>query len=619
MRKKKIILLLISFLLFIVVFSSFQNDPSYIYQNQNENEHPQLSGGVEGAENLLIVKMIRSANLSSYGLVNIKDRITVLNQNNNPISSILIGIPLKDSINLIYFSATGQTENTLLIERSNKVMRNYEMITVYFDSPLMPSQEINITIIQSFKNLITYKLVSNEQTINFTWALFPILPYKCEGDIKSNFLLPADTDLEYQKLIEGMGFPLGERNVLYDLAQSATINHLDPFLENLGENNGTITTTILFKDLFSTKLEIEEINREILISPWGLVKIKEEIEIKNVGIIQNPLISILLPQEIKNVKVYDDLGEILGITIIDSIEYRSKKELEINLHQNRVTLMPLSKFKFFIEYNLPYEKYISYNWLQQSFLIDIFASNYEFLIHQQTTKVIIEGCSSIDYTSSLPEAVLMTGGTRVLVYTSENVSPVESKTILFTFTVDVIDLILRPLIFMLIIAFLSSVFVLIIKTQKKEEQASVFKKESIPTNEIREFCSLYEEKNALILEIRKAENEAKRKKLAKKTYKNLLAKNTAKIDNIKEEITPFKKILMERNETFSNIIKKLDVLDAERFSVSDSLTLLETRYKRGRLPSKAAYQKLSDDFFNRRKKLDRTIDKFIQQLRSYLL
>ncbi|GAH35451.1 unnamed protein product, partial [marine sediment metagenome] len=43
MRKKKIILLLISFLLFIVVLSHFQNDPSFNYQNQTKNETPQLS------------------------------------------------------------------------------------------------------------------------------------------------------------------------------------------------------------------------------------------------------------------------------------------------------------------------------------------------------------------------------------------------------------------------------------------------------------------------------------------------------------------------------------------------------------------------------------------------
>jgi len=602
------------------VFSYIQNDSSFNYQNQTENEPPQLSGDLEGIENILIKGILRNTNTSSYGLVNINDRITILNQNDNPINSILFGIPLKDSNNLIYFGATGQTHNTLLTERPHEVMRSYEMITIYFDSPLLPSQEVTINVLQTYQNLITYKFaVIGEQIaqlVNFTGLLFPILPYKSEGNVKSNYLLPEETTLNFHKQIEGMGAPVGVRNVLYDLAQSSTLNFLDPFLENLDENN---LTTITFEDRLSTKLEIEEINREIFLSPWGVVKIKEEIKIENLGIITIPLLSINLPVDIKNVHIYDDLGELLGVTITDSIEGPSRKVLTIALYQNRVSLEPFSKFNFFIEYNLPYEKSVSYNWLQQSILINIFTTSYDFLIHQQTTSVIIEGCGSIDYASSLPEAMFKTGDTSVLVYNSENVSPLESKTILFTFTVDIFGLILRPLIFMLIIAFLSSVFVLIIKTREREEQLSVFKKEFIPTNEIREFCSLYEEKNALILEIRKAENEAKRKKLAKKTYKNLLAKNTTKIDQIKDEITPFKKILMETNETFNNILKKLDVLDAERFSVNDSLTLLETRYKRGRLPSKAAYQKLSDDFFNRRRKLDRTIDKYIQQLRSYLL
>ncbi len=121
------------------------------------------------------------------------------------------------------------------------------------------------------------------------------------------------------------------------------------------------------------------------------------------------------------------------------------------------------------------------------------------------------------------------------------------------------------------------------------------------------------------MEIRQSEEAAKRKKMAKKSYKNLLNKNTSKIEEIEKEIIPFKKVLLEASETFETIVKRLDVLEAERISVKDSLALLESRYKRGRLPSRAAYLKLSNDFNKRSKKIDRTIDKLIQQLRSYLL
>ena len=163
------------------------------------------------------------------------------------------------------------------------------------------------------------------------------------------------------------------------------------------------------------------------------------------------------------------------------------------------------------------------------------------------------------------------------------------------------------------------VYVFITKIRKKELESTSLTRKFIPVNEIREFSSLTEEKNALTLEIRKAEEATKRKKMAKKKYKNILEKNTSKIDEIQKEIKPFKNILFEAGEIFENIIKRLDLLEAERVSVKDSLILLETRYKRGRLPSREAYQKLSEDFSKRRRKIDRTIDKLLQQLRSYLL
>ena len=618
MRKRSKVFLLIGFISFIFIFQYFDNDSLNQFQDQNEFEIPQLSGNLEGADNILITQLIRRTNLSTTGLINIIDNLVILNENDNPINSILIGIPLRDSSNLIYINAIGQTKNTLLTERSYGILGSYEMIIIYFDSPLLPSQETTIKFMQTYTNLLSYEIAELEgglnQLIHFNGLVFPLLPYRSEGDVKSIYIIPTLAELHTRKQFNSMGNLVGG-NIVYDLATSLSINHLDPFLENLNENN---ETTVSIKTLQLTGLEIEKINREIFISPWGIIKNTEEVTIENVGIIKVSVFSLNIPVDAKNVKIYDDLGELFGVIEESEVDH-SKKILSIQLYQNRVSLTPTSKFKFFIEYNLQPEQYISYNWLQQSISINLLMTNYDFLIHEQTTKVVIEGCGTIDYTSSPPEAIFKTGGTRILVYSSEMVSPFEKKLILFTYTVDIFDLVLRPTIFIMIIAFLSSIFVLIIKTRKREEDESVFKKDFIPTSEIREFCSLYEEKNALVLEIRNAENETKRKKMAKKTYKNLLTKNTAKIDQIKEEILPFKKILMETSDTYDNIIKKLDILDAERISVNDSLNLLESRYKRGKLPSKAAYQKLSSDFFNRRKKIDRTIDKYIQQLRSYLL
>ena len=452
------------------------------------------------------------------------------------------------------------------------------------------------------------------------FPVFPIFPYKAEGTIEATSIPPhIELEINFEQ-IGKMGY-LGPVGIIYDIADDPAISYIDPFLSNLNEDEKEIEINI--KEIESearyTKLEMEEIYREIFISPWGIIKVKEEYSIQNNGVINIATFSLKYPETAKNLYVSDELGELLGTSISGGSDVENYNDLFINLAGNRAILTPNSKFRFIFEYNLPFEKYSSFNWLQESIQIDIFTSINDYLGKNQIIKIIIEGCNNIEYVTSPPYAIEESKGAKILVYKFTNVSPLERKILQFTYTIDLFDLLLRPFIIMLIIASLSSIYVLIIKIKGGEDKSTLFKKEFIPVNEVREFCSLYEEMNALILEIRKTEDDAKHKKVVKKQYKNIKSKNSSKIEQIKQEIIPFKQTLIETNETFDNIIKKLDVLDAERVSVNDSLNLLESRYKRGKLPSKAAYQKLSNDFMNRRKKIDRTIDKYIQQLRSYIL
>ncbi|GAF71460.1 unnamed protein product, partial [marine sediment metagenome] len=92
MQRKKLFIILIGFLSIMIVFSAIQDDFSNNYQHHSSVADPQLSRTLEGADNLLVVGIGRTTNLSAYGLVNIKDRLTILNNNNNPINSILFGL-----------------------------------------------------------------------------------------------------------------------------------------------------------------------------------------------------------------------------------------------------------------------------------------------------------------------------------------------------------------------------------------------------------------------------------------------------------------------------------------------------------------------------------------------
>ncbi|MFW9898417.1 MAG: hypothetical protein ACFFDO_04075 [Candidatus Thorarchaeota archaeon] len=610
-NRKKLLFLIIGTLIIIVMLSKVPTSSTNTYRGQYIEEYPRISASLEGSEKLIATSINRDAELNGYGVVNIVDSIAFKNLNTNPINSIFIGVPLSRSDDLVFFEATGEHENTLLSERAEFVMDEYEMIAIYFDTPLLPQQVKTIKFVQTYKDMLVYEKEEGiAQEINFTSIVLPVLPYKAEGQIIANFEIPSSSQLESNNLGE---IQPGGKSVTY--VESSL--ELEPFLENLAIK----TIQIVFTDNTLTKLEVNEILREIHINPFGTIKVKEEYLIKNSGATSIDELSFEIPGPAKAITVYDDLGEILGVEVDPEENYfnLTYKDLTIDLSENRVKINPDTKFRFTIQYFLPFEKYVTLNWFQESIKMDVLTSIYQFLGKDQIIKIIIEGCFSLDYVSESTDAIEHTGNSLILVFMSDYVSPLERKEIQFTFTINFFDIALRPLIFIILIALISAAYVLIIKSRKEEAVIAAFRKELIPVNEIREFCSLLEEKSALILEIRQAEVDVKRKKIIKKKYKNILNKNTSKIQEIENEIVPFKKVVMEVNATFENLVKKIELLETERVSVKDSLNLLETRYKRGRLPSKTAYLKLSDNFLRRRKKIDRSIDKTIQQLRSYLL
>ena len=77
--------------------------------------------------------------------------------------------------------------------------------------------------------------------------------------------------------------------------------------------------------------------------------------------------------------------------------------------------------------------------------------------------------------------------------------------------------------------------------------------------------------------------------------------------------------MVQSTRTIENIIQKLDYLEAEKVSVQDSITMLVNRYKRGKLPSKTAYDKLAGEMEKRVESAQNKIDRYINELRAFLV
>lgn len=604
----------------LIVFNTPEDTNFY-----RPNETPQMSANFDASvmDSIQVTEIDREVNISGYGLLDIRDSLTFKNLNNNPVSSVLIAIPSEVLEDLVFYEAKGSQKESFLVEKTDKVTEDFELFAVHFDSPLLPGESNEIIFIQTYKDQISYYPQQTQQgqltqAVLYAGNVFPNLPYKAEGNIKAQFQLPEAASVEDY----GWG-EADENNVItYDFEETYAFTqdgYLKPYLENMREEEENIDIT--FTDSTQTKLEFQSINRKIDISPWGIIRIKEDYLIQNMGEIEVTDVSMEIPGPAVQVEVYDDLGELTGTEITPESNYTHLefKDLDISLIENRVKLTPQSKFRFTVEYHLPYGEYFNLNWFQHSCKIETLTSQYEYLGKNQETEIHLEGAFSLDSISENPNKMERAINYIEMSYSSEYITPNNSEELQLTFTINLFDILFRPIIFMLLIASIGAIYVLIIKSREQEEDSAFIVKEDLPVSEIREFCSLYEEKFASMLELRRVQEARKRKKISKKKYRNLVEKNRNRIEEIDEDIKPFKEELREINETFANIIKKLEFLEAESISVKDSLRILRARYRKGRLPSKKAYMRLTDQLTRRRKKIDRNMNKLITQLRSYLL
>jgi hypothetical protein len=86
LSKKNVCVIISSLIILLMIFSifGFLNHQNQIIKDDKNGVRS--STGIEGFDKVKVTYMIRNINISSYGLVDLSDRLTNLNQNYNPLN-----------------------------------------------------------------------------------------------------------------------------------------------------------------------------------------------------------------------------------------------------------------------------------------------------------------------------------------------------------------------------------------------------------------------------------------------------------------------------------------------------------------------------------------------------
>lgn len=594
------------FIVFIFISAYINIVYSYELQpNVQTNNIPKTASTInEDYNTIIILNSSRTIDVGKYGVINATDSLTFYNNGTNPIGYAYYCINSNFEQKLLYISAQSGFGPSLSIQLSNyRIMDNLTYM-IFFNQPLLPGSSINVSVNAVYANLITISGSYTSETNVFTLNLVPFSPYTIVSDLTSIIIPKGTTSNQYSP----------QSSSVSGTVKSYTRSNINGFTnENI---------TVSYTDTKYSILVMKSLTREIDVNPWGYIKVTEQQVIQNIGLITVTDYNYTITGDVKNITVTDPIGTLSGVDV-DNVTNPDglTRNVTMDLTSNRSPLRPNSTASFTVAYILPINNYLKSGLESSGFKINLYnLFQAHMLIMYEKNVIYLYAGNKITSNSIDPNSINFGKNSLILTYTDSNVVPMAAKYLYVVYTMNYFQIFWRGILFSLITMALLSAYVVFRKRSRKgKEVEEEFIESIVPEKEIREFITLYEEMNAVRIDIRQLDESLSKKKIAKKLYAKQKKTLESKLKETQEEIKPFKKTLLNTGGRFTEIVQKLDLKEAEFLSNEDSIKLHDDRYKRGKLPSKQAYNTLKAQMLKNSEKIQREIDKSINELKAFLI
>ncbi|MHA1731047.1 MAG: hypothetical protein ACTSU5_03850 [Promethearchaeota archaeon] len=561
-----------------------------------------VPASVESWDNAEMTDLSRHVDINEYGVVTVMDTYTIKNDGVDSLGSFVVLETRAQAENsTVYRSFNMKSGESCGFQFLARELNGYRQLLVLFPDPVGPEETITFTYTHVLRGLVSVSGTETSQDFVLETILFPPTVLDC-GVSTATFVFPKDSDITSS-------------------SPESTTDNENILTYNYNNITKFTTTPARFEYSYTTStiLQLQSLDREISVDTWGHLSVAEYHVIQNLGTVSVSSFVIQIPEDASSVQLSDDLGGISGFSVESDANADGTKNVTINLKSNRAEIGGGTYFRYNLAYNLPLDENFQSSWYTHAFEINSYLSKYQFLGTHETTKIILIGGDEVLSVEPEPDQIISVGNNIALVYESDYVSALHEKDVRVLFKVDPYQVLLRPLLFIFLLAVISTGYVVLRKGMKRGREFGILEDLEIPKRELREFVKLYEEKNALILEMDTVSEDIRRKKVRKKQGVRALKEAQSKIKEVEFEIAPLKDVLLLSDPRIVKILDRLEYLETERVSLKDSIKLLEQRYRRGKLQSRASFERLRDDLNKRIEKIQKTVDRSVSELKGFLV
>ncbi|WXG42729.1 MAG: hypothetical protein WED04_01275 [Promethearchaeati archaeon SRVP18_Atabeyarchaeia-1] len=596
--KKYADLLIVSFMLCVVTFALLGGAPfanssqaAYGYGHNGLGSSSPLPqhdiGPIDQNISLVNTQAIRVVSIGDCGLVTVNDTVTV--RNNGSITAFYwtFYFPPDAYTNLTYVAAygNGTSLNVVAVPPFESFVGMRADLTDI--GGLAVNSSIRMTLIQQYSGLVKPYPTPGTQRALLYFYRFLVSPYLT---MKYNVSVRLPTSAT----------PSNELTEMY-----ASI--VAPFnCTRLGSASGGSYNFVLAGGQSLVEVSVD---RVLEIRADGYISVTETHRVRNIGPQPFGTISFTLP-----------------LTVIGgSLEARdSSGQLDL-LSQGRIVTVAL---RYYLSVNNSFTYYVSYRTYiddYRTFENGLYVIRmspvtvYNSSVSSETTSVIFPYRDQVYSASNSPSEVGVKGDNMIVTYVFHNVTPLNAGSVELRYSEDASLAFLRPLVISLGVLVIGFAYVAARKFFRKTGPTSTVTvtgvKERGLSPIIKTFCSNYEEKTALTLEMEKLAEDRRKGRVSKRAYIERVQLGGRRIASLTNSINEDKKKLIPASKRFAAIIRQLDTYEEERENARAALENLELRRRQGKV-SGDVYNSLK---YENTKKIDKAtagIDSLIVQFRQ---
>ncbi|MGB9853794.1 MAG: hypothetical protein ACPLRY_03185, partial [Candidatus Bathyarchaeales archaeon] len=400
------------------------------------------------------------------------------------------------------------------------------------------------------------------------------------------------------------------KNAQYLNGTVAGFNYSKTSLPSFAYEPANVTFMLTGNDI--QLLIIKELRREIRIGGVGDIEVSDKYYVKNPSPKEITSVNVILPPNASAITAEDEFGRKAGTppTLVDAETNCYQVSLVLPLESGQSTI-------FVVKYTLPRTVYLKQN--------SSAGIEFAFLVFQHLNYYIEQTYITLVLPEGAKTSTVSCDGEYIIsreVF-QEQVS-VSRQRVFFldTFTMEIVYqynplwLSFRPTLWVWALATFGCVVFAILKRPRAPAPviaptvAVRFSPEII-----RSFVSSYEEKRKIVLEMESLEAGLRRGRIPRRRYKVQRKILETRLGTLSRNLDDLKQKLQAAGGRYADLMRQLEVAEAEISEVEANIRSIEVRHRRGEL-SLEAYRKLLGDYERRKANSETRISGILMRLRE---